>query len=341
MALRTFRSNPSLGGFGSESTAHDLRHHYLRKNNNNREGNAAMLRNNNNNSDDTSDHEIDGHDDILDCDADAFSQIIKELVDNAVDACCMVSSEPPSHHGHHHRHQSQRRRKTTTGRPKASSSTSSLPSFSRRRVRVEIRPYTPPPTTISTTTATNDASSMSQQEQGDVGSTHDGLTTTTTTSSSKRKRMRELLLVTVTDNGVGMTNIQNCVDAFRSSKANSSNATVGTNRKQPKNTPKSKQQPQQEHMTAGRYGIGLTLCLLHAQRLVPDMSTSISSATATAANFTRTNWVVDTERDLVTCVEERLVPKAFAEESGTSVSLLVPVRVLCAPIYIICSRTSV
>ena len=55
MALRTFRHNPSLGGFGGESSTAI--------------GGGV---------DGTTNKAVD---------ADAFAQIIKELVDNAVDAC--------------------------------------------------------------------------------------------------------------------------------------------------------------------------------------------------------------------------------------------------------------
>ena len=57
MALRTFHSNPSLGGFGNESTRLGLS-----TTSNKHENNA-------------------------DTNGDAFCQVIKEIVDNAVDAC--------------------------------------------------------------------------------------------------------------------------------------------------------------------------------------------------------------------------------------------------------------
>ena len=109
MALRAFRSNPGLGGFGGESSS------------------VAI--------------------DEQDC--DAFAQIVKELVDNAVDACSASSSR--------------------------SSSTEA------KRVRVTIE-------------------RVNEDKTSDDDDSY-------------------LLEVTVTDNGSGMLSIQDCVEAFRTSKA--------------------------------------------------------------------------------------------------------------------------
>jgi DNA topoisomerase VI subunit B len=108
------------------------------------------------------------------------------------------------------------------------------------------------------------------------------------------------LQVTVSDNGCGMKDIQACVNAFQSSKGGSSN-------------------------TAGRYGIGLTLCLLHAQRLVSGTYSCITSATKEAHNFKRALFFVNTVGDSIECHREEDVEKGHATESGTCVSLLVPV----------------
>lgn len=187
MALRAFRSNPGLGGFGGESS------------------DAAEAEQ----------------------DCDAFAQILKELVDNAVDAC--------------------------------SSTSNSEPNTDPKRVRVTIEKF--------------------EEKEGD----------------------KDLLEVTVTDNGSGMENIEDCVEAFRTTKG------------------------RDEGRTAGRYGIGLTLCLLHAQRLVPNHYATITSATATQEHFTKASYVVDTERDKVKRVKRETFPKLSPEESGTAVKLLVPV----------------
>jgi len=121
-----------------------------------------------------------------------------------------------------------------------------------------------------------------------------------------------VLRVTVSDNGISMENIQDCVNAFRTSKAgNDAEEEAAEN-------------------TAGRYGIGLTLCLLHAQRLIPESCASITSATTESLQFTRASYVVDTDGDSVLCVKQEQLPKNSPEESGTAVSLLVPVSVWCS-----------
>ena len=196
MALRAFRSNPGLGGFGGESSS------------------VAI--------------------DEQDC--DAFAQIVKELVDNAVDACSASSSR--------------------------SSSTEA------KRVRVTIE-------------------RVNEDKTSDDDDSY-------------------LLEVTVTDNGSGMLSIQDCVEAFRTSKA----------------------QGKDEEKTAGRYGIGLTLCLLHAQRLVPNHYATITSATAKQRHFVKASYVVDTEGDKVQCVKREKLPKNASKESGTAVKLLIPVSFL-------------
>ncbi len=108
------------------------------------------------------------------------------------------------------------------------------------------------------------------------------------------------LQVTVSDNGCGMKDIQACVNAFQSSKGGYSN-------------------------TVGRYGIGLTLCLLHAQRLVWGTYSCITSATKESTSFKRALYIVNTDGDSVECHREEEVEKGHAAESGTCVSLLVPV----------------
>lgn len=208
MALRTFHANPSLGGFGNESSNSQL---FLSQNNHHRKGTSGT------------EEPVDG---------DAFAQIIKELVDNAVDACTARSNE------------------------------SNTPS---KRVRVDIQPA---------------------------------------------KEEDHMLRVTVTDNGCGMKDIQSCVDPFRTSKGG----------KQHDSTTESN--------TAGRYGIGLTLCLLHAQRLVRGSCAVIRSATAEQEEWTTFQCVVDADRDKIQCTTRISghQPKDFSSQSGTCVSLLVRVR---------------
>lgn len=186
MALRAFHSNPCLGGFGGESS-----------------GSFVQEKDQ----------------------SDAFAQIIKELVDNAVDACSGAKDDA-----------------------------------AKTRVRI----------------------SLEDQPES-------------------------MLRITVSDNGCGMPDIQECVSAFSSTKT---------------------------HQTAGRYGIGLTLCLLHAQRLVPKSCASITSATRDSKHFMRAKFVVDATNDQVKCVEEKEAPKSNRNESGTAVSLLLPVSLEYHPIAI-------
>lgn len=207
MALRAFHANPSIGGFGDESApsllvAGDRKQRTLQHLGTENSQNFGVTQES----------------------GDAFCQIVKELVDNAVDAC-----------------ETARKNGTATAK--------------KYRVKVEILPHKDDNTTLQ---------------------------------------------VTVSDNGIGMGNIQGCVNAFHSTK--------GSNH------------------TAGRYGIGLTLCLLHAQRLVPGSYSCITSATQESKTFTRALYIVDTAGDKVECHREEEVPKTTPKESGTCVSVLVPVR---------------
>jgi DNA topoisomerase VI subunit B len=196
MALRTFHANPSLGGFGGESSSSSAPRQV-----------ASSL--------------------APQDDCDAFAQIVKELVDNAVDACQQDSLKHNNNN---------------------------------KRIRVVIEQM-----------------------------------------NHHAEEHYPVLRVTVSDNGVGMSNVESSVNAFRTSKANN------------------------EHSSAGRYGIGLTLCLLHAQRLVPNSCASITSATKESSRYIRASFVVDTMGDSVKCVKQEQLPKNSPEESGTAVSLLVPV----------------
>jgi hypothetical protein len=77
--------------------------------------------------------------------------------------------------------------------------------------------------------------------------------------------------------------------------------------------------------TSGRYGIGLTLCLLHAQHLVPGSVTCITSTTSTSEHWIRSIYQVDMDADRVTCKKREELVKESVGECGTIVSLLVPV----------------
>lgn len=250
MALRAFRSNPSLGGFGGESGI-------LTRGNDNVQGGSLRRKTKRTTTN------IAGGDDgipVAEKDCDAFAQIVKELVDNAIDSTRSMNHRQLKHQA--------------------------------KRVRVVIEPCERP-TGTSTFHTTNENTSHAQAAS----------------------EASELLRVTVSDNGCGMADIQACVEAFRTNKALHQSPESGAT----------------ESMTAGRYGIGLTLCLLHAQRLVPNSCASITSATAEATHFTKASYVVDTEGDSVRCVRRERSSKSFPEESGTSVSVLVPVsfRLVC------------
>eukprot|EP00980_Cylindrotheca_fusiformis_P008737 scaffold1868_cov193-Cylindrotheca_fusiformis.AAC.22 len=188
MALKAFHDNPCIGGFGGESTL------------------STCL---------PASSKID---EDLPQSGDALCQIVKELVDNAMDAC----------------------------KPKGTN----------QRVKVEILPYE-----------------------------HDD----------------RILKIQVSDTGVGMTSIQECVDVFQSSKGLS------------------------ESKTAGRYGVGLTLCMLHSQRLISNSYCCITSATKEKESYTRAFYVVDTKGDSVVCQKQEKFRKPTRSESGTCVSVLVPV----------------
>jgi len=239
MALRTFRSNPSLGGFGGETT------------------NVTPFFIDTETSLQTKGKKGKTHFNSLTAD-DGFAQIVKELVDNAVDACYAVyESETLSINSP--------KKKRTTSKRKL------------RRVRVVIEPI-------------------------------------------QVKRVKDdFLRVTVTDNGVGMKDIEACVSAFHTSKDGPGKAS-------------------DKSFTAGRYGIGLTLCLLHAQRLVPDSCASITSSTSAQRQWIRTKYVVDTDQDCVKCISKQSLPKHKKKakndlddcDSGTSVSVLLPVSLSVA-----------
>jgi DNA topoisomerase VI subunit B len=213
-------------------------------------------------------------------DCDAFAQIIKELVDNAVDACSVPVMN------------------ATDGDTARASATATA--SSKRRVRVSIERF-------------EDTASLGGSGNGSSGSSTGGARGDANIMDDDNVAHQDVLRVTVTDNGCGIKDIQASVEAFRTSKAHAAAATdnsmAATN----------------EGQTAGRYGIGLTLCLLHAQRLVPGSCATIKSATATTEHYTFMTCVVDTEGDSVRCIRREQLPKSFASESGTAVSVLVPV----------------
>jgi hypothetical protein len=267
MALRTFRSNPALGGFGGESSAPLV----------NRTGNAAIR--------------------VVDC--DAFAQIIKELVDNAVDACSVNT------HGN-----------TDTNNNTCTASGG----VKKKRVRVSIE-------RVNLSKDDSDSDDEDETESSSNSGRHQAARNQASLASGKQ----EILRVTVLDNGCGMNDIQASVDAFHTSKAHAarSNQDNVSDYDDNEDNNQYSSTARGEGRTAGRYGIGLTLCLLHAQRLVPNSCATIKSATANAAHYDFVTCVVDTEGDSVRCIRRQQLPKSFADESGTAVSVLVPVS--CGP----------
>lgn len=329
MALRAFQNNPSIGGFGNESGGL-----IIQEVKGNREGSYATAHINSNNNDQ-------GHRNTLGKSSkkkvvqkssttrttfqksnnqksggDAFAQILKELVDNAVDACS-ASSCGGSIYPH------QKNVGKSKGKPSHNKSLN--------RVRVSIDKV--------------------------VNSVDSNATTKSHNSHPFDDDNDNLLRVTVSDNGCGMIDIEKCVSAFSSSKAGGvveprmehgvAPHSEGTNSKQHRlhdsnnkgndiqtcsnmcnNNTKSNNNDHHynsQSPTAGRYGIGLTLCLLHAQRLVPNSCTSITSSTMLQKSWTIAKFVVDAERDTVVCVDKKTKEKKKdLNESGTAVSLLVP-----------------
>ena len=289
MALRAFRTNPSIGGFGGESQVaskySDIRRVTLYKEDSNFDGGKNQI-------DILGDkhkfkQEEDNHE-VASESCDAFAQIIKELVDNAVDACNKSKSNIHD-----------RRSEVVTNNLK--------------RVRVSIESLDKKmPSTASLSSTKNERE-----------------------NSFPNMSDRQALRVTVMDNGCGMRSIENCVSCFSSSKSNSSpncqNTSAedsgGKQANEKKGKRKHSDMNSDQNHTTGRYGIGLTLCLLHAQRLVSNSCASITSATSSAKHWTRASFVVDTEGDSVVCVKKEILPKHQPKESGTAVSLLVPVSI--------------
>jgi hypothetical protein len=76
--------------------------------------------------------------------------------------------------------------------------------------------------------------------------------------------------------------------------------------------------------TSGRYGVGLTLCLLHAQRLVPGTGACVTSATAKCSTWVRATYEPDADGDVIVCRRKERFAKMHGE-SGTTISLMVPV----------------
>jgi len=294
VALRTFRSNPSLGGFGSESTINF-----------------------------SSQQEFgDCSDSSSPCaSGDAFAQIIKELVDNAIDACSSNSQQDSSMvpasstSGKHCQNNNNDEKFNSRPIPK--------------RVQVKIERFE------GNLIATNRSKSNKLgQDEKEINCTNDNgpANNGSTKVYEDRTTNREILKVTVTDNGCGIPDIEASVGAFHTSKghAAASAAKETYNSSEDEGPPGNDngQLPKQSSgnsNTAGRYGIGLTLCLLHSQRLVPNFAASIMSATESQTHYTKVKCIVDADSDSICCIQNEKLPKYFPSESGTTIAVLVPV----------------
>lgn len=282
MALWAFHNNPGIGGFGESNhpvlfdgerihTTTSKKRNGRRERTKKQSKEASLSSNCENRVPNgiTSRHDGDSGDgDAVCCTAnkneysigegDLICQIVKELVDNAVDACRSTLSDNENF-----------------------LSESSSRGNQKKRIRVDIKPFT----------------------------TSGGVVGVSTSAGPSNGQHRDgVLQVTVTDTGCGMENIQKCVNAFQSSKDGDRDQIVRSHN---------------NNNTSGRYGIGLTLCLLHAQRCVPNSRACISSATPKSKLRTRAFFEVDKQEDVVKCVQEEVT--ASQQESGTCVSLLVPV----------------
>ena len=318
MALRAFQINPSIGGFGGESTfvgrfnddsqrspfpssgrdengdmgdtnlALSLTQASHRNGKDSSSGGKTVLPSSSQTIAVAGRHEK-NRGNLVTGSCDAFAQIVKELVDNAVDACVSIDGgESTRDDGN------SKKKKKAAGEVPAETSNKASDEEVCKRVRVNIVPET-----------FNDM---------------------------------EVLRITVIDTGCGMENIDDCVTVFSSSKngtqggkilQNGKNAAEKGKKKGGQNRKKSKNNASPPNVndrhTAGRYGVGLTLCLLHAQRLVPGSEGIIQSAIASCDEWEKATYMVDTEKDEIVCKKRTNIRKVRAGECGTSISVLVPV----------------
>lgn len=319
MALRAFQTNPSIGGFGSESLFGQLpgpgqfapsqsRNGCDRPDAAGRNDGDAASRTARPLSQTGSDLAKNSGGTFGAGSCDAFAQIVKELVDNAVDACAHAESEKSIH-----------------------STAEQGENMIMKRVRVAI-------TSVKVPVTISSAEVPVQQYANGEGPG---------TSANEDRETMDCLRIEISDNGCGMDDIDECVTAFHSDKngtrtKGNSRASSQKTGEGPEEDPKSTSSKivgdkKQKHLqkqissdgsekyTSGRYGVGLTLCLLHAQRLCPGTGACITSATASANEWTRATYEPDTSADNIVCKKKDRFPKDFAGECGTTISLLVPV----------------
>jgi DNA topoisomerase VI, subunit B len=293
MALRAFHCNPALGGFGDEtettttaSTGGLRRVSFSCASSNKKKPSSSAVHATafeprpaaNSSSESLLANNSGG--------GDAFAQIIKELVDNAVDACNDLTHQN-CYNGNKKNPGSDALKKVTVVIDKVESDD--------KFVKAEYYAKCDPD---------HDSSSAAG-----VFTNH-----------------RELLRVVVSDNGCGMEDVEKCVSVFSSSKNQDDFISCSGGAVTINDTTASKNSQQPAVLgTAGRYGLGLTLCILHAQRLVPNSCVIIESTVQNSATMTKFKFIVDTERDAVVCLHREDCVKKEISVSGTSVSLLLPV----------------
>eukprot|EP00984_Skeletonema_dohrnii_P032066 scaffold25468_cov50-Skeletonema_dohrnii-CCMP3373.AAC.1 len=118
MALRAFQSNPAIGGFGGEGGS-QLDYINTQENNDRATKKATQTKEQSTRAGTTTNASASSHLGGESC--DAFAQIVKELVDNAVDACA-------------------RENNNDIGKENERNAASASPVVSSKRVRVEIKP---------------------------------------------------------------------------------------------------------------------------------------------------------------------------------------------------------
>lgn len=123
----------------------------------------------------------------------------------------------------------------------------------------------------------------------------------------ENEKNNEFLNVTVRDNGIGMSSIKDCILQFSTTKTGNDEENVGAGTN-----------------TAGRYGMGLTLSLLHARRLAKGSDATIRSTTKDSSHWTTVTCYVDKES--VHRTSENTEEKEEDDISGTSIVILLPVR---------------
>ena len=291
MALRAFHCNPALGGFGNETdnavsfrdftsktrTALNNRPRSIEKSSRRDNVSSEPLPRSSISTTGSTTTDAGG--------GDAFAQIIKELVDNAVDAC-------NSNHSSRDDCGIVKKVRVIIKQVGSDDANQGIDEFTTKRGRTQ------------------------------TNSCHDD----SDCAGLVNQNRQELLRIEVTDNGCGMANVEKCVSAFSSSKnGDSTKNSVGSTSISEVDEAMNSNRSLEEGRTAGRYGIGLTLCILHATRLVPNSCVVIKSTVEKSGFINKFKFVVDTQRDNILCIGREKYAKKEKNSSGTTVALLLPV----------------